>query len=405
MESLAKAAIPHRKKRDKKLEAERKEQKTTSFRAFTVSSGTAMQRAARLERSTEHHRFRAPLPLGAAPLGAAPPIVIVVQGPPGSGKSTLIRSLVKKWTRTTVKGALDGPLTVVASKARRITLVECGSDVHSMVDLAKIADLCLLTINAKKGFEMETFEFLSILQVHGFPKVTGVLTHLDDSPDNKAVRKLKKRIKARFRVEVDEGAKLFSCSRVHRGKYPKPEVSSLARFLVSVKVKPIVWRASHPYVLVDRFEVEGRGGGSGGMGLVPGAHAEAENGSDDVTLVVFGWVRGTSLRAGTRGHLLGAGDFTLEEVGSVPDPCPPPEGKQRALLLKETLLYAPMIPSVGSLVFDRDAVYVSLGGKADKPDADNEAVQMLRELQSSGGGGSRGGVGWRRGRGRGCGRG
>ena len=34
-----------------------------------------------------------------------------------------------------------------------------------MIDLAKIADLAILVIDASFGFEMETFEFLNILQV------------------------------------------------------------------------------------------------------------------------------------------------------------------------------------------------------------------------------------------------
>lgn len=34
-----------------------------------------------------------------------------------------------------------------------------------MIDLAKITDLALILIDASVGFEMETFEFLSILQV------------------------------------------------------------------------------------------------------------------------------------------------------------------------------------------------------------------------------------------------
>jgi len=33
-----------------------------------------------------------------------------------------------------------------------------------MMDLAKIADLVLLVIDASLGFEMETFEFISILK-------------------------------------------------------------------------------------------------------------------------------------------------------------------------------------------------------------------------------------------------
>jgi hypothetical protein len=36
---------------------------------------------------------------------------------------------------------------------------------HSMIDAAKYADLVLLLIDAAFGFEMETFEFLNLLQV------------------------------------------------------------------------------------------------------------------------------------------------------------------------------------------------------------------------------------------------
>lgn len=34
-------------------------------------------------------------------------------------------------------------------------------------------------VDASYGFEMETFEFLNICQVHGMPRVLGVLNHLD----------------------------------------------------------------------------------------------------------------------------------------------------------------------------------------------------------------------------------
>ena len=35
-----------------------------------------------------------------------------------------------------------------------------------MLDVAKVADLVLLLVDASFGFEMETFEFLNILQVY-----------------------------------------------------------------------------------------------------------------------------------------------------------------------------------------------------------------------------------------------
>ena len=60
----------------------------------------------------------------------------------------------------------------------------------------------LLLVDASFGFEMETFEFLNILQVHGFPRVMGVLTHLDMMKDNKSLKKTKKRLKHRFWTEI-----------------------------------------------------------------------------------------------------------------------------------------------------------------------------------------------------------
>lgn len=63
----------------------------------------------------------------------------------------------------------------------------------------------LLLIDGGFGFEMETFEFLNLLQVHGFPKVMGVLTHLDGFRDTKALKKTKKALKHRFWTEIYQG--------------------------------------------------------------------------------------------------------------------------------------------------------------------------------------------------------
>ena len=99
-----------------------------------------------------------------------PPVMVAVVGPKGCGKSTLIRCLVKLHTGQTI-GDPTGPITVVAGKAKRITFLECPNDLGSMTDVAKVVDLVLLMVDASFGFEMETFEFLNLLQAHGFPKV------------------------------------------------------------------------------------------------------------------------------------------------------------------------------------------------------------------------------------------
>ena len=120
-----------------------------------------------------------------------PPFVVLVQGPPGCGKTTVIRSLVKHYTRHAMS-EVKGPVTVVSGKTRRIQFMEVGNDLNDMVDAAKLADLVLLLVDGSYGFEMETFEFLNVLQVHGFPKVMGVLTHLDQFHDPKKLKKQKK---------------------------------------------------------------------------------------------------------------------------------------------------------------------------------------------------------------------
>jgi len=94
-----------------------------------------------------------------------PPFVVVVQGPKKSGKTTLIKSLVKHYTRHKIN-SVNGTITLRSGKNARVTFIECPNDINGMIDLAKVADLCLTLVDASVGFEMQTFEFLSILQVN-----------------------------------------------------------------------------------------------------------------------------------------------------------------------------------------------------------------------------------------------
>lgn len=182
-----------------------------------------------------------------------PPVIVAIVGPPKVGKTTLLKCLVKNFTKQKLS-KIQGPVTVVSGKQRRLTLIECNNDINSMIDIAKIADLVLLLVDASFGFEMETFEFLNICQVHGFPKIMGVLTHLDSFKDNKRMRKTKKRLKHRFWTEVYQGAKLFYLSGMVNGEYQKTEVHNLCRFISVMKFRPLTWRTTHPHILADRME-------------------------------------------------------------------------------------------------------------------------------------------------------
>lgn len=74
-----------------------------------------------------------------------------------------------------------------------------------MIDASKYADLVLLMVDGSFGFEMETFEFLNLLQVQGFPKIMGVLTHLDSFKDAQKLKTTKKALKHRFWEEIYQG--------------------------------------------------------------------------------------------------------------------------------------------------------------------------------------------------------
>lgn len=168
-----------------------------------------------------------------------------------------------------------------------------------MIDMAKIADLALLTIDASIGFELETFEFISMMQNHGLPCVMGVLTHLDSFKENKAIRKIKKAMKKRFWTEVYEGAKLFYLSAQHGSLYMDREVHNLSRFISVLKWKPIQWRDSHSYVLSDRYE------------LVP------ETG----TGLFYGYVRGSAFNQ-QNVFIPSYGNYTVKSMTKMDDPVP-----------------------------------------------------------------------------------
>ncbi|OCH92588.1 DUF663-domain-containing protein [Obba rivulosa] len=362
-------------KAEKKSKAKGKEkQHGFNEKAFAPRSGRRAERQGRRKVEKDQTRLHVPL-VNRTPDDEPPPVIVAIVGPPGVGKTTLLKSLVRRYTKQTLNH-VQGPVTVVGGKKKRITFIECNNDLNSMIDIGKVADLVLLMIDGSYGFEMETFEFLNILQAHGFPKVIGILSHLDLIKKAATLRATKKALKKRFWTEIYQGAKLFYLSGVLNGRYPDTEILNLSRFIGVMKFRPLVFRNTHPYLLADRFE-----------DLTPREEIRASKGKCDRTVTVYGYLRGTNLRLGTKVHIPGVGDLSMKSVTMLGDPCPLPDAeseKRRKLSEKRKLqVHAPM-SDVGGVIYDKDAVYINVPGSFTRGNTDvpqGEGEKMVMDLQ------------------------
>ena len=226
------------------------------------------------------------------------------------------------------------------------------------MDMSKIADIVLLMIDGNFGFEMETMEFLNILAASGMPgNVMGICTHLDLFRKPQTLKDAKKRLKHRFWSELYSGAHFHYLSGVINGRYPDREIQNVSRFLSVMKnPRPLVWRNSHPYTIIDNFR-----------DITHPTKIE-EDPKCERTIVLHGYLRGTNFAAqGQRVHIPGLGDYSIAAMEALPDPCPTPNmdkimamatGKtgRRRLDEKEKRLHAPMSDKSG-LKIDGDAIY------------------------------------------------
>ncbi|GAY62785.1 hypothetical protein CUMW_220550, partial [Citrus unshiu] len=231
--------------------------------AFGFTSSVKAKRSQM--RATEKEQRRLHIPTIDRSYGEPPPYVVVVQEPP-----------------------------------RQLQFVDCPNDINGMIDCAKIADLALLLIDASHGFEMETFEFLNLMQNHGLPKFMGVLTHLDK----------------------------FKCT--------KTDICNLTKFISVKKFPSLHWRTCRPYVVVDRFE-----------DVTPPERVHMNN-KCDRSITIYGYLRGCNLKKGTKscnlhGMLVSMTALKFSWGTGLADPCPlPSAAKKKGLRDKEKLFYAPM---------------------------------------------------------------
>lgn len=163
MEEGTKAKLHHKRQAGPKAEKKALKSKKGSHggenpKAFTYKSAVRAARATRRTLDKASRKQHVPT-VDRTPL-EPPPVCVAVVGPPKVGKTTLIQDLIKNYTRQNLS-EVKGPITVVSGrvasfpawcrtfvqlayfsgKKRRLTIVECGNDLNTMIDVAKVADL------------------------------------------------------------------------------------------------------------------------------------------------------------------------------------------------------------------------------------------------------------------------
>ena len=315
-----------------------------------------------------------------------PPLIIMIQGGHSSGKTTLIKSLVKYYTNQNIT-SFKGSITVRNSKNQRLTFIECPNDISSLDDCSKIVDVAILLIDARVGFEMETFEFISLLKNHGFTQIMGVITHMDDFRQNKSLSKYKKQIKKRFIKDATDKSKLFYLFGIKNNLYIKLQLHTMARYLKVIKPNQPGFRINHPYIFCDRYDIN-----FSKTNITNKENSEEKN--DDVIVSLFGYVRGNHLNKNSLIYINGLGEYNIDFAEKMDDPCPiemvSKNGKvKRTLKKKDKNLYAPY-SNINMLEYDRKSGYINIpeklvtftkGLKEQDNLANDEGVKMVRKLQ------------------------
>eukprot|EP00759_Apiculatamorpha_spiralis_P026407 PhF_6_TR29359/c0_g1_i1/m.43192/K14569/BMS1; ribosome biogenesis protein BMS1 len=180
----------------------------------------------------------------------------------------------------------------------------------------------------------------------------------------------------RFWQEVAQGSKLFYLTGMERNStYKRKEIVNLNHFLLVTKPMEQKWKASHPFVLADRFED------------ITDAEMVERNPVCDRDVAFFGYVRGKPFKENQPVHIPGVGDFISSHIMWLRDPCSAPtksetKKKARSLSSKDKKVYAPMA-DIGEMTYDDDAVYVRVDQEVSDTRGAGEGHQLIQELQNT----------------------
>ncbi|XP_035011279.2 pre-rRNA-processing protein TSR1 homolog [Hippoglossus stenolepis] len=187
-------------------------------------------------------------------------------------------------------------------KQRFTFLSHSTADMHSLLDVVKIADSLLFVLDSTEGWDSYGEYCLSCLFAQGLPSHALVCQGVFDLPMKKKVdsrRALSKITEVRF-----PDTRLFALDSEQDGIL-------LLRHLGTQRQRKLGFRSRRSHMLGQNVT------------FTPNSPAEGTGGNTGLgTLCVSGYVRGRPLRVDRLVHICGHGDFQLSQIDAPPDPLP-----------------------------------------------------------------------------------
>ncbi|XP_061575578.1 pre-rRNA-processing protein TSR1 homolog [Cololabis saira] len=188
-------------------------------------------------------------------------------------------------------------------KQRFTFLNQNTADMHSLLDIAKIADSLLFVLDSTEGWDTYGEYCLSCLFAQGLPSHALVCQGVSDIPVKKRVdsrRALSKIAEVRF-----PDARLFPLDS-------EQDATLLLRHLGSQRQRKLGYRSRRSHLIAQNVT------------FTPNSPAEGtDNGPTGLgTLCVSGYVRGRPLGVNRLVHISGHGDFQLSQIDAPSDPLP-----------------------------------------------------------------------------------
>mmetsp|Transcript_95636 Transcript_95636/g.274568 ORF Transcript_95636/g.274568 Transcript_95636/m.274568 type:complete len:788 (-) Transcript_95636:41-2404(-) len=183
----------------------------------------------------------------------------------------------------------------------RILVVDPPRDLLAVLDVVKCADVVLAVLGPHASLEDPSFDeqgyrLLTALKAQGLPVLIGAVHGTSDAMamvSNKKAADSKKFVLRYFASELGADTKLFQAQSAE-------EVKALVRALGGATPKELSWRGDRGYLLAQDMEYS----------------------STEGVLCLRGYVRGPGLSCKHLVHLTGHGDFAIQRIVVLPDPCP-----------------------------------------------------------------------------------